>query len=146
MNYVYFARDTEGLIKIGISNNPTKRMKDPPAELIGCVEGDRSLETSLHRKFSHIRAKGLGREWFLPKRELLRYIAGLNLITDVPSERYTTVQVPIKVYRAMRIASIRRGEQMRSISEKCWEAFKVAEGPKLHKRVRDSEPATAVSA
>lgn len=77
--FVYFAT-RNGLIKIGCSKHPERRMSELDAHLIATVPGGYELERSLHRRFDHIRAFGAGvdgREWFHPADELVEHIAAL---------------------------------------------------------------------
>lgn len=71
--YVYFAR-LGNRIKIGISYDPARRVSEFNAELIGSVEGDRSLEARLHHEFREFRTRG---EWFKAKKPLLARIEGI---------------------------------------------------------------------
>jgi hypothetical protein len=66
--FVYFVRDTgTGLVKIGFSENPWLRLckmqADCPSrlELVGLMEGDRQLESAIHRECARQRVRG---EWF----------------------------------------------------------------------------------
>lgn len=62
--YVYLMVNTEtALIKIGFSKKPQYREKtlqsqEPQVHLIACWKADRSIETSLHRKFKKNRVRG----------------------------------------------------------------------------------------
>jgi predicted DNA-binding protein len=67
---VYFA-ERDGLIKIGWSYNVPNRIMALRAELIGAIPGDRSIESSVHARFEHLRVHG---EWFRPEVDLLAYI------------------------------------------------------------------------
>jgi len=76
--YVYFIQAyADGLIKIGFSNDPYKRLailqcgSPVPLRLIATIAADISLESALHKKFKHLRQHG---EWFYPAIELLEYI------------------------------------------------------------------------
>jgi Deoxyribodipyrimidine photolyase len=84
---VYFiqAGGEGGLIKIGLSNAPAKRMKslqsqnDLPLELLGVLpNAERSGEVGVHQMFADAREHG---EWFRPVPELLEF---LKEITDEP--------------------------------------------------------------
>lgn len=136
MSYVYFARN-ESRIKIGFSDDPARRISGLKAQPIGCIAGNRETEASLHARFRHIRAYGWGKEWFLPTDELLGYIAGLDLITDLPSFPPKHVFVSVRMYaddhREMKIASAHRGEEIQSLISRAWTTFKTAEGKNLHK-------------
>lgn len=78
--YVYFIQhETGGLIKIGISENPERRLKgfnanshDPRYRILATASGGRMLEEALHQKFAGARAHG---EWFKPHKRLLKYIS-----------------------------------------------------------------------
>lgn len=79
INVVYFIQSIEGngLIKIGFSNNPLRRLKEiqrhSPIELriVAMVNGNRELEAELHNRFSKYRKYG---EWFEPSQEILQFI------------------------------------------------------------------------
>lgn len=78
---VYFIGAENGLIKIGRSKNPKKRlrliktMSPISLELLGVIDCGRkesvSLERRLHLKFKDLRVHG---EWFKPGTELLCFI------------------------------------------------------------------------
>lgn len=67
---VYFA-SKNGLIKIGCSAHPAKRVANLGAELIAVQPGDFETERTLHRVFADDREHG---EWFRPSTFLLAYI------------------------------------------------------------------------
>lgn len=77
MQYVYFLQDPQGSIKIGISHNVGKRISQLEQslpydlKLIGIMEGNLSLESTLHTKFESHRIKG---EWFKPSDDILQFI------------------------------------------------------------------------
>lgn len=78
--WVYFLRDPNKRIKIGISANPHQRMKgmrtDNPEklELLGVIpNATEETERAMHLKFAHLRLSG---EWFRECEELLSYIEG----------------------------------------------------------------------
>jgi len=85
-NFVYFMKDPHtGLIKIGQSKNPEKRMKSirtnhPGVTILATME-DHSLERELHDRFSHCRREG---EWFEPSHALMLYIKGHSGRPDLP--------------------------------------------------------------
>ncbi len=66
-DYTYLmVNDETGLIKIGRSNNPKYREKtlqsqEPTVHIIACWETPKSIETDLHKLYSHKRVRG---EWF----------------------------------------------------------------------------------
>jgi len=77
-SYVYFIRaDTTGLIKIGVTHNPRKRLtalntaSPDGLTALGLIKGDRVQEQALHLRFAHYRKHG---EWFEPGAELIAYI------------------------------------------------------------------------
>lgn len=78
--YVYAIRSECGLIKIGWSNNPAKRLSkiqsDAPrkCELVGSIPETREHEKSLHLRFSAFRERG---EWFREEGDVAAFVAGL---------------------------------------------------------------------
>ncbi len=75
---IYFAHNkARNAVKIGFSENLEARFKVlqtaslDPLELIGTIEGDRTAEKELHRKFKQFRING---EWFLVGPELDEFI------------------------------------------------------------------------
>lgn len=77
---VYFMESSEGLIKIGISQHPEKRVREVSrgssniegmrvggVRLLGTMAGGRPQEKRLHQRFQHLRAAG---EWFWATDEL----------------------------------------------------------------------------
>lgn len=79
---VYFVQATaaDGVIKIGRSNTPLRRIAgmqvgSPVALTLMAVEpGDAEHERHLHMRFAHCRASG---EWFNPAPDLLKYIEAI---------------------------------------------------------------------
>lgn len=77
---LYFIQhETGGPIKIGISVNPVRRLRninaathDPRYRILATTRGGREREKLLHEKFARHRRHG---EWFAPEQELLDYIA-----------------------------------------------------------------------
>lgn len=63
---IYFI-ETQGLVKIGYSNDPRRRFSSlttgcpTVCTLIGVTEGGKEEEGELHSRFSHLRVRG---EWF----------------------------------------------------------------------------------
>jgi len=79
---VYFVQEEDnGLIKIGYSKNPNRRLKslqiNNPRKLniLKVIDGAMCRETYLHHRCSRFNAKG---EWFHPHSELIDYIDGLD--------------------------------------------------------------------
>ena len=76
-NHVYFIVAENGLIKIGMSNDPLKRlsvlktMSPLKLRIITTRKGGRKLELRLHRQFQHLHNHG---EWFLPGRDLVKWL------------------------------------------------------------------------
>lgn len=74
---IYFI-ETQGLVKIGYSNDPKRRFQmlatGCPTEctLIAVCEGDMTLEKSIHEKFKHLRLRG---EWFAFTPEINGFIS-----------------------------------------------------------------------
>lgn len=69
--------DHDGLIKIGATDNLTKRLNalrsanSSALTLIATMPADRWPEAALHDRFAHIRIRG---EWFQPTAELLDFL------------------------------------------------------------------------
>jgi hypothetical protein len=76
-NAVYFIEDNIERIKIGLSNNPEKRLGELQTgssntlRLIGSIPGGRHLEAKLHFDFSHLQLKD---EWFHATKELRDFV------------------------------------------------------------------------
>jgi hypothetical protein len=92
---IYFLQIDGGPIKIGFSNAVDRRQLEleshygRSAVLLGIMEGGRDEETSIHRRFSHLR---LGRkEQFKPTAELMAFI-GVPLLVDVNPESVEAVE------------------------------------------------------
>lgn len=102
---IYFVRaGDDGPIKIGTTTQLTIRLAglkyDPVAEgrdiiLLAVMDGGRSVEKSLHRRFSHLRIKG---EWHSAADDLLEYIASEGKSVDPDSDELG--QVTILAYKA----------------------------------------------
>lgn len=74
--YVYLIENSATKsLKIGYSNNPTKRFKalqtgsSTPLKLLATIKGDRHKETELHHQFKHLR---LGGEWFRYDKRIIK--------------------------------------------------------------------------
>jgi len=75
---VYFAAAfTEGLVKIGFSSAPFRRVSSLrtqhkiPLKMVALLDGDRSDERKFHARFDAVRSHG---EWFFYKGELKRFL------------------------------------------------------------------------
>lgn len=82
LDFIYFIVDRAGgKIKIGISNDPDKRLaalqtaNGNRLEMIHTVQGDVALEQSFHKKFEHLHMSG---EWFVVGREIQSFIEQLK--------------------------------------------------------------------
>lgn len=76
VEYVYFIQaGTDGLIKIGYSSDPKRRLANlqspVPLRLLATMRGGRKLERRLHKKLAAHRKHG---EWFEPHRDVLAII------------------------------------------------------------------------
>jgi hypothetical protein len=77
---VYFIRGANGLIKVGVSRNPVRRVRAMQSanacklELLFYVAGSFPMEHEIHGRFSHLRSQG---EWFEPADELLDFMREL---------------------------------------------------------------------
>jgi hypothetical protein len=86
---IYFIQSKlNGLIKIGVTGNFKKRLKQLEMAQ-GCdlvplciIKGSMKLEQEFHKLFNDYREKG---EWFNPNKKLLLFIDKLNLI---PQEKF----------------------------------------------------------
>jgi hypothetical protein len=79
---VYFIQQGDnGPIKIGYSADPQRRLQSLstaspyPLRLLGVLDGDMTLEQTLHHRFADHQLEG---EWFAPVPELLAFIAELH--------------------------------------------------------------------
>lgn len=61
-----------GFIKIGMSDNPTRRAKELGLTLLRVKAGGRSEERLLHERF---RTSWIDREWFMPTPDLMAFLA-----------------------------------------------------------------------
>lgn len=102
MSSVYFAQCiSTGLIKIGVSVDVTKRIKQIEQascrrlSLLGTIPGNISIERRLHKQWSACREMG---EWFAPNAEMLASI----------SEMIAAPQLPLVVGKTFRTAEERR--------------------------------------
>jgi hypothetical protein len=78
--YIYFFVADSGLVKIGFSQDPNRRVKQfGDGALIATIPGYLSTERAVHRRFEHLRCSG---EWYEPDQELLDYIEALRAEQD----------------------------------------------------------------
>ncbi len=100
---IYFLQGKEnaGLIKIGYSATPQKRVKGiqrmspEPLNILAIIEGDRKKEAAIHSTFAHLRQHG---EWFTPAVELLTFIGrepSAAQIEVIESIKRIPVPVPV---------------------------------------------------
>lgn len=109
--FVYFA-ERDGLVKIGFSTTPKIRISALKSKLIGCMAGDKKVEKSLHRLFSHAWVHG---EWFRPTLSLTEFINAHVEPMELPGRinEVLTVRVPPHLKRQLkRLAS----EDQRTLS------------------------------
>lgn len=77
MSVYFIQEENDGLIKIGYSRNPNRRLKslqtNNPRKLriLKVIDGEMCRETYLHHRCSKFNASG---EWFHPHPELIDYI------------------------------------------------------------------------
>lgn len=75
---VYFAVSPTGIVKIGVSENPRKRLIGLrtqyrlPLQLAAVIDGDEETERKLHMRFGKYYSHG---EWFFHKGELKKFLA-----------------------------------------------------------------------
>ncbi len=85
---VYFALASNGLMKIGFSENPVKRLSGLRGQLksagtiklLAVVEGDKRTERKYHMQFGRCYSHG---EWFFYKKELKDFVSK-RLIPNPP--------------------------------------------------------------
>jgi hypothetical protein len=76
-SFVYFARDSDGRIKIGVTTDVERRLGElqraikGPVELLGVIDGDRGTEAALHALLASDRLEG---EWFKPSDAVISAI------------------------------------------------------------------------
>jgi hypothetical protein len=79
--HLYFIRSEGGPIKIGVSYDPARRVRDlqtsnpHPLTLLCVLQGEGHRECDYHRRFAAHRLQG---EWFSPHPDILAEIARLN--------------------------------------------------------------------
>jgi hypothetical protein len=115
---VYFIEAENGLIKIGMSDNPKKRfrslrtMSPIKIELVKWIKLDRTksfiLEQRLHKIFKSYRVHG---EWFLPSPDLIKYIQGeVSSPAENCSELTKNFDIMLKQLEIKLVTYIHRGE------------------------------------
>lgn len=78
---LYFIGGDEGPIKIGVSNDPQRRLKGLqtgypyPLQILATIEGGAMLEIEYHERFAEHRLHG---EWFAPHPDILAEIERLR--------------------------------------------------------------------
>lgn len=82
---VYYIR-RNGLIKIGYTTRFAQRMRRlRPDDLLAVEPGNLPLETGRHHQFAAFRVPhSEGREWYAPEPELLKHIARMAHLYEVP--------------------------------------------------------------
>jgi hypothetical protein len=86
---LYFLRDVNNSIKIGISNDVIKRISDLSSsmrqriDIIRVINNGGKFERLLHRKFDHLREKRVQKvdgytEWFAPEKDLIDFISSFS--------------------------------------------------------------------
>jgi hypothetical protein len=93
---IYFI-EAQGMVKIGVSNNPRKRLlalaTGCPVQctLVGIVPGDRSEEASIHERFKSHRVHG---EWFRFDRPINDYLRenALHLTSEEAKKKHPLTQ------------------------------------------------------
>jgi hypothetical protein len=91
VRWVYFA-DRDGLVKIGYSADPHRRVDQLGARLLAVMPGGSVMERLMHRRFAEYRSHG---EWFHPGLGLITFIEALH--GDDP---YRRVDLPREYSRA----------------------------------------------
>ena len=82
-NGIYFVqKKSGGPIKIGYSSSSIvmrvrslQTANSQKLNIVGWIDGDRTIEKKLHRKFGDLNKNG---EWFYPSEILIGFIAGIN--------------------------------------------------------------------
>ncbi len=73
--WVYFARRlNDGAIKIGFTNDVTRRMDEVDTSVLAKIPGNKTLELALHEAFADARIEG---EWFRSTEELEALVLAL---------------------------------------------------------------------
>lgn len=114
-SFVYFVRaGTAGPIKIGISNQPARRISRAQGyhyeELItmAVVTGSWHDEIGVHEKFSHLRIRG---EWFRSEPELIEFIDKAKTLSSLESLIPAPRHLPRKIQPARSVAVTVEGIQ-----------------------------------
>lgn len=77
---IYFARASDGLVKIGWTSNQTRRADELDIDIMATIDGDKRVEAAFHRCFADDHVDG---EWFRPSQRLLAFIDGLVALQTV---------------------------------------------------------------
>lgn len=72
--FVYLARVRDGLVKIGTSVAPLRRMREFYGDPLAILPGGRGYERLLHERFAAYRVESVGSEVFDPRGELAEFI------------------------------------------------------------------------
>ena len=80
--------DQDNYYKIGYTSNLERRLKEYSThninfKLIDTIEGDKSFEDLLHKKFKHLKYNN---EWFHKNAEILEYFKNTKGIKDIPKD------------------------------------------------------------
>lgn len=117
-SYVYFVQSGAGNIKIGVSNNPGRRLfelrsnTDSALNLLLAIPGDCKTETALHKELKSYHSHG---EWFFPCPQVFAVIererAACGNITIFPSTSKRKKKDPKNALQAWRFKRGLTGEQ-----------------------------------
>lgn len=106
---IYFIKDSEGRIKIGTSCNPWTRLNGlatgaaDALTLLAVMDGDRTVERELHKRFSSHR---IGREWFRSVPEILALVECAKM--EFPQHRREELPQPERRSVEAELAAIRQ--------------------------------------
>lgn len=109
---IYVLR-TEGLIKIGYTDNLHRRVQDiisqtpTPVVFMGYMPGDRAVEAHFHQRFKAAHFSG---EWFVAKPDILSIFEAI-LIPELP-------KLEPKTRARQRASNIRENETLRELLRK----------------------------
>lgn len=106
LDIYFFQSKLNGLIKIGVSGNYKRRLKQLEMAQ-GCdlvplciIKGRQQIEAELHKMFDEYREKG---EWFTPGEKLLTFIEKLNSL-EKDENNFFYEETLLKVCRELNIA------------------------------------------
>jgi hypothetical protein len=87
--FIYVAEVPGGMLKIGISTNPRKRVSNLRGRILGVTRGDRRDEFAAHARFRPFLIAG--KEWYSDCAEIREFAASLEQATlHLPSLRLMT--------------------------------------------------------